>query len=193
MKKSLGAKTLAFPAPVWVVGSYDKDGKPNAMVAAWGGICCSRPPMVSVSLRAATYSHAGIMARRAFTISIPSEAHASEADYLGIASGRDTDKFTRSGLTPKRAENVDAPYVEEFPVVIECRVAHVNELGMHTQFIGEIVDVRADESVLDAEGRPDIEKIRPLIYCTGTSNYHGVGPGLGKAFSIGKKYIESLA
>ncbi len=189
MKKSLGAKTLAFPAPVWVIGSYDKDGKPNAATIAWGGICCSKPPMVAISLRAATHTHGNIMARRAFTVSIPSATHAAEADYFGMASGRDSDKFGKTGLTPVRAGLVDAPYVEEFPVVIECRVAEVHELGLHTQFIGEIMDVRADDSMLDAEGRPDIEKIQPVIYCTGTSSYHGVGPSLGKAFSIGKKLV----
>ena len=89
MKKSLGAKTLAYPTPVWLVGTYDPEGRPNVMTAAWAGICCSKPPCLAVSLRKATYSYGNIVARQAFTISIPSEAHVKEADYVGIASGRD--------------------------------------------------------------------------------------------------------
>ena len=98
MKESLGAKTLVYPAPVFVVGTYDKEGKPNVMTAAWGGICCSRPPCVSVSLRKATYSYGNIMERKAFTINIPSEAHVKVADYFGIASGKDVDKLAGAGV-----------------------------------------------------------------------------------------------
>lgn len=188
MKKSLGAKTLAQPTPVWLVGTYDEHGNPNAMVAAWGGICCSNPPKIAVSLRAATYSHGSILHRLAFTISIPSEAQAAQADFMGITSGRDTDKFARTGLSASRAEHVDAPYIAECPLVIECKLAHVVELGMHTQFIGEILDIKADEAMLDSEGRPDITKLKPLIFCTGTSSYHGVGKLIGKAFSMGKGF-----
>ena len=94
MKKSLGAKTLIYPTPVWVVGTYDNEGKPNVMTAAWGGVCCSQPPCVGVSLRKATYSFGSIMERKAFTVNVPSDAHVREADYFGIASGRDSDKFS---------------------------------------------------------------------------------------------------
>ena len=99
MKKSLGAKTLAYPTPVWVVGSYDSEGKPNIMTVAWGGICCSQPPCVTVSLRKATYSYGNIMARKAYTVSIPSVRYLREADYVGIYSGRHEDKFAETGLT----------------------------------------------------------------------------------------------
>jgi hypothetical protein len=86
MKKSLGAKTLAYPTPVWLVGTYDQEGRPNIMTAAWAAICCSKPPCVAVSLRKATYSYGNIVARQAFTISIPAETHVKEADYVGTAS-----------------------------------------------------------------------------------------------------------
>lgn len=193
MKKSLGAKALAYPAPVWVVGTYDKDGRPNAMTAAWGGICCSRPPSMAISLRKATYTHGNIVLRKAFTISIPGENFAKIADYFGISSGADMDKFAQSGLTPTRSELVDAPYVAECPMVIELKLTHTIEIGWHTQFIGEIVDVKADESFLNGDGMPDIEKLRPLIYCPGTMTYHGVGHTVGKAFSIGKELLSDLA
>jgi flavin reductase (DIM6/NTAB) family NADH-FMN oxidoreductase RutF len=186
MKKSLGAKTLLFPTPVLMIGTYDRDGKPNLMNAAWGGICCSQPPCVAVSLRKATYSWAGIVERKAFTVGIACEARMVEADYVGIASGRDVDKFAVTGLTPVRSDLVDAPYAAEFPVVLECRLLHIVEIGLHTQFIGEIVDVKAETDVLGDDGHPDITRIQPLIYDTAHKGYHAVGPLLGKAFSVGK-------
>ena len=100
MKKSIGAKTIIFPTPVLIVGTYDISGKPNLMAAAWGGICCSRPPCVAISLREATYTHGNITERKAFTINILSEAQVKEADYYGIATGRDVDKFAVTGVTP---------------------------------------------------------------------------------------------
>ncbi|MBN1279668.1 MAG: flavin reductase family protein [Chlorobiaceae bacterium] len=186
MKESLGPKTLLFPAPVLMVGTYDQNGKPNLMNAAWGGICCSHPPCVAVSLRKATCSHGCIVDRKAFTVSIACEGRMTEADYVGIVSGRDADKFIVAGLTHQRSEHVDAPYAEEFPVVLECRLLHVIEIGLHTQFIGEIIDVKADAAVLGDDGRLDIMKIRPLVFDTARRGYHGIGPRLAAAFSVGK-------
>lgn len=187
MKQSIGAKPLAFPTPTWVVGTYDMNGNPNAMTVAWAGICCSNPPCISVSLRKATYSYAGIIENKAFTVNIPSENQVREADYLGIASGRDENKFDCTCLTPVRSEIVPAPYIGEFPVVLECRLLHSLEVGLHTLFVGEIMDIKAEESVLDENGNPDIEKIKPVIYGTGNRSYYGLGSNLGKAFSIGKR------
>ena len=187
MKKSLGAKTIVYPTPVLIVGTYDAEGKPNVMTAAWGGICCSIPPCIAVSLRKATYSHGSIVRRKAFTISVPSERYVKEADYFGLVSGRDTDKFAATGLTAARSELVDAPYVAEFPLVLECRLAHTFELGLHTQFVGEILDVKVEADALGAAGLPDIEKLRPMLFATEVRTYHGFGPVLGEAFSIGKK------
>jgi len=163
MKQSRGAKSIVFPTPVFVVGTYDDEGRPNMMAAAWGGICSSRPPSVAVSLRAATYSHGNIKAREAFTISIPSETYVVEADYAGIASGRDVDKFAATGLTPVRSELVDAPYVAEFPMVLECKLTHIVEVGLHTMFIGEVLDIKAEETVFDENGRLDITKVRRTL------------------------------
>jgi flavin reductase (DIM6/NTAB) family NADH-FMN oxidoreductase RutF len=186
MKKSLGAKTLLFPTPVLMVGTYDQAGKPNLMNAAWGGICCSQPPCVAVSLRKATYSHACIVARKAFTVGIASEGTMAEADYVGIVSGRDVDKFAVAGLTHIKSERVDAPYAAEFPVVLECRLLHIVEIGLHTQFIGKIVDVKADDDAFGDDGSLDIMKIKPLVFDTSNRGYHSIGPLLGKAFSVGK-------
>ncbi len=182
MKRSIGAGTLVVPSPVWVVGTYDGEGKPNMMTAAWGGICCSRPPCVYVSLRKATYSHGSIVSRGVYTVSVPGEEYWREADYAGIASGRDTDKFGDTGLTPVRSEAVDAPYVEEFPLVLECSLKETVELGLHTMFVGEIIDVKADEDVL-TNNRPDLQKIKPILFGAGDRGYHSVGPRIGAAFT----------
>ena len=115
MKRSLGAKTLLYPTPILVIGSYDADERANVMTAAWGGIACSKPPCVSVSLRAATASYDNIVARRAFTISLPSRGQAAQADYFGLVSGRDIDKFAATGLTPVAAESSMPPTLESLP------------------------------------------------------------------------------
>lgn len=187
MKKSLGAKTLLYPTPVCVVGTYDPAGKPNVMTAAWAGICCSSPPCIAVSLRKATYTYGNIMERKAFTVSLPSEDYIKQADYFGMASGRDEDKFSRSGLTPAKGKFVDAPFVNEFPLALECKLLHSIEIGLHTEFVGEILDVKADNECLGADGLPDIEKIRPILFSPEGRVYHGVGRLLGKAFSVGRE------
>ena len=187
MKKSLGANTLIYPTPEFVVGTYDEAGKPNVMTAAWGGICCSQPPCVAVSLRQATCTHGNIVARKAFTISLPSEDYVKQADYFGLVSGRNVDKFAKSGLTPVKSDRVDAPYVKEFSLIVECRLVHTFELGLHTQFVGEVMDVKAEEAVMVGGGLVDIQKLKPLAFAPDSRGYYGMGKFIGRAFSIGEK------
>ncbi len=186
MKKSLGPGTWLYPTPVFVVGTYDTAGKANAMTVAWGGICCSKPPCVAISVRKATYTYGNLTERRAFTISLPREDQVVAADYLGTASGRDNDKFAVAGLTPVASDLVDAPYVGEFPFVLECTVVHIAELGLHTLFVGEILDVKVDEGCLDAKGRPTAELVRPIWWGPSENQYYGLGASLGRGFSVGK-------
>ncbi len=187
MKKSIGAKTFLYPMPVFIVGTYDADKKPNIATVAWGGICCSKPPCVNVCLRQATYTYGNLMARKAFTISIPSEAYVKESDYVGIASGRDTDKFAVTGLTPVASDRVDAPYIQEFPMILECAVSHVLEIGLHTMFVGEIKDIKVDEACLTDKGMPDIFKIKPFSFAMDSMAYYATGGYLAPAFAIGKE------
>ena len=191
MKKSIGAQTLVYPAPVFVVGTYDLEEKPNVMTAAWGGICCSVPPCVAVSIREATYSYRNILDRKAFTISIPSEKYVKEADYFGMVSGKNVDKFSATGLTPAKSEVVDAPYVNEFPFVLECQLLRSVEIGGHTQFIGEIKDTKVDEDIIK-NGDPLIQRITPLILALDSMSYYGVGKYVAKAFSIGKEITKKV-
>jgi len=186
MKKSLGARIIVGATPVWIVGTYDTEGKPNIMAAAWAGVCCSDPPCVAVSLRKATYSHDSIVQHKAFTVNIPSVDYVKEADYAGIASGRDVDKFAKLKFTPIRGDLVYAPYIQEFPLVLECKLLHIIEIGLHTQFIGEILDVKAEESIFGEKQIPQLEKITQFLFSPGTRTYYKIGDYIGKAFSIGE-------
>jgi flavin reductase (DIM6/NTAB) family NADH-FMN oxidoreductase RutF len=188
MKLSLPAQTILLPSPVLVIGTYGSDGKPNIMTAAWGGIASSKPPCVSVSLREATLSYHNIKQTQAFTANIPSEKYLKEADFVGIVSGRECDKFEETRLTSEKSKLVNAPIVKEFPYALECKLKKQVDLGSHTMFIGEIVGMVADSEVLNPNKLPDIEKVRPMLWGSfGSIAYYGIGNKLGDAFSIGKE------
>jgi flavin reductase (DIM6/NTAB) family NADH-FMN oxidoreductase RutF len=189
-KKALDPATVIHPHPVLLVGTFGADGKPNLMNAAWGGICCSEPPCVAVSLREATLTYHNILHHRAFTIGIPSQAHVEIADYVGIVSGRDHDKFRETGLTPLESEKVHAPFAAELPFSLECELLEHHRLGLHTIFIGRILGIQADDDVLGARGMPDIEKTHAILWGGfGNNHYFAVGEKLGRAFSVGKRAL----
>ncbi len=190
-KKNIDPGTYACPTPTWCVGSYDADGNANVMTIAWGGICCSTPPHLTVSLRKVTHSYQALIQRRCYTVSIPSLKYLKEADFFGMVSGKDTDKFAVSGLTAKRSELVDAPYVEEFPLIFECEVRHVVEIGGHVQFIGEIVGIKADEDVLNSKGLPAIDKVNPFVYAPASRQYLSLDEVVGQGFSSGRALMQT--
>ena len=187
MKRSLGAKTILEPTPVLLIGTYDDQGRPNIMTCAWGGLCCSDPPCVAVSLREPRHTYTSIVRSKAFTVGVPSASLIKAADYAGIHSGKDTDKFSALGLTPVHAEHVDAPYADECPLVLECELTHTIPLGVHVQFVGEILDVKADESILNAQGQVDVTALKPICFDPAGGGYYGLGEFLGQAFSVGKE------
>lgn len=172
-KKSLGIRSAIYPKPALVIGSYDKEGKPNIMTAAWVGICNSDPLSISVSMRPATYSYWNVTESKAFTVNIPSSELVKYVNYAGRVSGRDVDKFKETGLTPVQGEFVNAPYVKEFPIVIECELTEFHDLGSHRQFIGKVIDVKADEAILNAEDHVNVDLLNPLIYVG--RGYHETG------------------
>ena len=182
---SLGARPFAVPAPVFLVGSYDAMGKANIMPASWGGLCASQPPCLAVSLTRSRWSYAAILERKAFTVSIPSCAQVAQADFAGITSGKDVDKFAKLGLTPQAAEHVDAPFVAQCPVVIELRLAHTLELGSHVQLVGEIMDVKIHPHCLDSNSQPQLQRVDPLLFVPLTREYWSTGQRVAKAFSVG--------
>ena len=186
MKKSLGAKTILYPTPVWVIGSYDKEGKANVMTASWAGICSSDPPAVMVAIRNPRYTFDNIKRRGAFTVNIPSEKHVKEADYFGIKSGKLEDKFEISGLKPAGSVLVDAPIVEDFPMTAECKLLHTLEVGVHTLFIGEIMDVKCEEEVLNDSGMPDVGRLKAFSFDPASTKYYKIGEYLADGFSCGK-------
>jgi flavin reductase (DIM6/NTAB) family NADH-FMN oxidoreductase RutF len=103
-----------------------------------------------------------------------------------MASGKREDKFETTGLTPVKGDLVDAPYVAEFPMILECKVIHTYEIGLHTQFIGEILDVKVEQKALNDSGLPDMNKVTPFIYGSEIQTYHQIGEEIGRAFKIGK-------
>jgi flavin reductase (DIM6/NTAB) family NADH-FMN oxidoreductase RutF len=123
---------------------------------------------------------------QAFTISIPSADFVKQADYFGLVSGRNTDKLAATKLTAKKSDLVDAPYVKEFPVVLECQLVHVFDLGLHTQFIGEVLDAKVEEAVMGMGASVEIKKVNPLVFVPDTQDYYGIGEFVGKVFSVGQ-------
>ncbi len=188
MKISLPAETILLPSPVLIIGTYGAGGRPNIMNAAWGGIASSKPPCLSVSLREATLTYHNIKHTKAFTVNIPSEKYFKEADFVGMVSGREHDKFRETGLTAEKGKLVNAPLVKEFPYALECNLVRQVDLGLHTMFIGEIVGMFADSEILNPDQLPDIEKVRPILWGSyGSMAYYNVGGKLGAAFSVGKE------
>jgi flavin reductase (DIM6/NTAB) family NADH-FMN oxidoreductase RutF len=186
MKLSLPAQPILLPSPVLIIGTYGSDGQPNIMNAAWGGIACSQPPCISVSLREDTLSFHNIRQTGAFTVNIPSEKYLKEADFVGMVSGRECDKFKETHLTPEKSLIVNAPIVKEFPYSLECKLIKQVEIGSHTMFIGEIVGIMAESEILSPNRFPDIEKVRPLLWGSfGSMAYYQIGNKLGNAFSVG--------
>ncbi|MDR1730482.1 MAG: flavin reductase family protein [Synergistaceae bacterium] len=186
MKKNLGPKLGLYPTPIVVVGTYDKNGRPNLATLAWTGICCSEPPMIQISLRKSRYTHAAIVEQKVFSVNIPSAKYLVETDYCGIASGKDVDKFSDTRLTPVRGEVLNVPLVQEFPVSMECRLAHTLELGSHDLFLGEIAATWMESAVLQETGKPDVKKMDPLAFIL-SGEYYGLAEALGPSFSSGKK------
>ncbi|GHS88462.1 flavodoxin [Synergistales bacterium] len=188
-RKNLGARLGLYPTPVVVVGTYDKDDKPNLITLAWAGICCSEPPCLQISVRKERHSWSAITERGAFSVNVPSKKYVVETDYIGIASGRSADKFAATGLTPVKGELVDAPLVAEFPVSMECKLKHSIEVGSHDLFVGEIVACWIDEDAPKEGTKVRAEKIDPLLYMPG-GEYFGIGEFIAGGYTLGKKLIE---
>jgi len=180
-KISLGSRIMV-PTPVWVIGSYDTLGKPNMMTAAWVGVSCSRPRCVTISLREATYTYGNIMANKAFTVNILSEEHLDAVKYFGSVSGRDVDKLAETGYTAVSGDSVKAPYLQESNISLECKVLHTLKVGLHTMFIGEIRDVKADPAVLDENNKLKLEVLKPVFFVPSNGEFYRLGTSLGPVF-----------
>lgn len=190
MKENLGAKILVYPTPVYIVSTYGEDGTPNAMNVAWGGVCSSEPPCMMIALRKGRYTYDNIKRTGEFVVNIPDAAHVKEADAFGLVSGSKMNKFEKIGLTAKKCEFVDAPYIEEFPLAVECKVREDVEMGQHRILVGEIVNVIADKVCLNEKGMPDMDKVQPLIFDPVGNKYDKIGEAVANAFSVGLPLIK---
>jgi flavin reductase (DIM6/NTAB) family NADH-FMN oxidoreductase RutF len=186
-KVNLKPTTAMFPLPVMLITCVDASGKPNIITLAWVGMVNSDPPMVSISIRPGRYSHGLVKASQEFVVNIPSEEMIRKVDLCGVVSGRDVDKFSETGFTSVQAQEVSAPLIEECPVSLECEVKRIIPLGSHDLFLGEIVAIHIDDTVLKEKGRVDIAKALPLAYCAGAHEYWSLGKMVGwYGFTKGK-------
>lgn len=192
MHVSLGPQAFSAPVPVMLVGTYDADGRADIMPAAWGGICCSQPPCIAVSVRKNSWTCRSIAMRRAFTVSIPDSGMTAMADFCGLVSGKSVEKFSVLGLTPEAGEHVDAPYVRECPAVMELLLRNTVELGSHVQFIGEIMDLKVRRDCIGSEGLPDHKRIDPISYAPMTKEFFSLGEFIARAWAVGRT-IRNIA
>jgi len=181
MRKDFGKQTWLSPMPVLIIGTYDENGTPNAMNAAWGGTWDYNKVFVSLSEHKTTKN---LRLKKAFTLAFADAKHVAQADYVGIVSAnRVPDKIAKSGLKTEKSKFVDAPIFTDFPLSLECNVESFEDGTL----IGEIVNASADESVLDANGNVDVTKLHTITYDPIGHNYIELGKIVGKAFSDGKK------
>ena len=184
MRKNFGAHASIYPQPVFILAAYGEDGTPCAMNAAWGGISDDQELSFCVSPSHRTVKD--LLARGAFTVSMGDAKHVAACDYVGIASGNNTrDKLAKAGFTVSKSESVDAPVINELAVCMECTVKSYDpETGL---LVGEIVNVSADERILNADGTIDPARLRPITFDMANSAYLVLGEKVGNAFQDGKK------
>lgn len=189
MLKDLGVKPYTFPMPVLMIATYGEDGKVDVMNMAWGGVCAEN--MVALNIDEDHKTSANIKARGAFTLSIADITHIEAADFFGIATGNKMeDKFERSGLHAVKSGRVDAPVVEEFPLTLECKVVECQHTAYGFRVLGEIVNVLADEKVLDDKGKVIPEKLNAFVFDQCRSGYYAVGEKVGQAWQTGAKLMR---
>lgn len=183
MRKDFKAKPWFYPLPVLIIGTYDENGKADAMNAAWGGLYQSN--LVELCLSESHKTTKNIKKAGAFTVSFADEENVVASDYVGIVSGNDTpDKMEKSGFTTVKSENVNAPIINELPLALECEFVRTTSEG---NIIGKIVNISADEKILDENGELDFDKFKPISFEPAHNTYRVLGEIVGKAFSDGKK------
>lgn len=181
-RKNFGAQPYLIPQPVLIIATYDENGKPNAMNAAWGGIVGMDEIIIDLSHHKTTDN---LLHTRAFTVSIADAAHVVACDYVGMVSGaKEPDKMMKAGFTTIKSAFVNAPIINELPVTLECELIEI--IG-GSKYLGKIVNVSADESVLGSDGEISMDKFKPVIYETVHRTYYDLGKQVGVAFHDGAK------
>ena len=184
MSKNLGVKPYLFPMPTYMIGTYNEDGTVDVMMMAWGGICAE--DMVALNLEAEHKTVANLETRKAFTLAVPGTDTLRESDFLGIASSNKmADKFERTGLHAVKSERVDAPVITEYPLTLECEVVEMQSQPYGLRVLGKIINVIADERILDDAGKIDAGKIRAFAFDQMKNGYYAVGEKVGQAWHSG--------
>jgi flavin reductase (DIM6/NTAB) family NADH-FMN oxidoreductase RutF len=182
MRKNFGPKTMCYPMPVFIIGTYNADGTPNAMNAAWGGI--SEETEISICVDNSHKTAENLIARKAFTVSMATANTLAACDYVGLVSGnKEPDKFAKAGFHATKSEFVDAPLIDELPMALECELLSYDEETC--RLVGRIVNVSADESILGENGKVDVAKLRPITYDSMNHHYLVLGEKVGRAFYDG--------
>ena len=185
MKKNFGNKMVLAPLPVLIVTTYDEQGTPNAMNVAWGGQCGYHHVALNLSLNHKTTEN--LKHTKAFTLSIATVDTLVISDYFGLVSGHKENKIKKTGVHVTRSEFVDAPVIDEYPLTLECKVIEMQEALGEMHVVGEVVNMQADESILDAQGKVDLGKLSPISYDSASHSYRVLGDVVGKAFKDGNK------
>ncbi len=189
MLKDLGVKPYIFPMPVLMIATYNEDGTVDVTNMAWGGVCAEN--MVALNIDEKHKTSANIKLRGAFTLSVADIPHIEAADFFGIATGNSMkDKFERTGLHAVKSVRVDAPVIEDFPLTLECKVAECQHTSYGFRVLGEIVNVLADEKVLDGKGKVIPEKLNAFVFDQFQSGYYAVGEKVGQAWVSGAKLMN---
>ena len=182
MRKNFGAKAMCYPMPVFIIGTYNTDGTPNAMNAAWGGI--SEETEITICVDDSHKTAENLLARKAFTVSMATVSQMVACDYVGIVSGnKEPEKFAKAGFHATKSEFVDAPLIDELPMALECEMISYDVETC--RLVGRIVNVCADESVLGDNGKVDVQKLQPITYDPVNHQYLVLGESVGRAFQAG--------
>lgn len=190
MKKTLELRAVVSPTPAIIAAAYDENGKADACTLAFYTPTSHKPPCLTIAINATARRKTlkSILRSGAFTIGYPSIEQAAEADWIGMASSYDHDKIAEVGWTTTKAGKVNAPVINELKLTIECKVVNTVTIGSHAQITGEVVNIQADESILDERGKYDLAKLNPIIYDEEQFTYRTVGGVAAKAFSAGLRF-----
>lgn len=189
MAKAFGVKPYLFPMPTYMIGTYNEDGTVDVMMMAWGGICAE--DMVALNLEADHKTVANLRTHKAFTLAVPGTDTLRESDFFGIASSNKmADKFARSGLHAVKSTRVDAPIITEYPLTLECEVVEMQDQPYGLRVLGKIVNVLADEKVLDDAGKIDAGKLHAFAFDQMQNGYYAIGEKVGKAWHSGADFMK---
>ena len=186
-KVDLKGSVILNPVPVVMVTSRGKDGKDNVFTVGWVGTVCTKPPMLSISVRPERLSHKYISETMEFTVNMPTSKLTKAVDYVGVRSGKTVDKIKEMNFTMKEGTNVSSPYIDECPVSIECKVKTVLQLGTHDCFIAEVVGSHVNKNLFDKKGKIHLEKADLISYCHGEYFKMDTNPLGSFGYSVAKK------